>query len=66
LFFGLFQLGQEFFGVAVVIGDNVRGVAALWVDVGSRSAKIGLVYWIRGKEDRGKRGRDRKKDVIVG
>jgi hypothetical protein len=27
------------------------GGAVFWVDVGSKSAKIGLVYWIRGKED---------------
>ena len=38
----------------------------LRVDVGSKSAKIALVYWIRGKEDRGKRGRGRRKAVIVG
>src|SRR4030095_5122899 len=38
----------------------------LRVDVRSKSAKIGLVYWIRGEEDRGKRGRNRRKAVIVG
>jgi hypothetical protein len=37
----------------------------LRVDVRSKSAKIGLVYWIRGEEDRGKRGRGGKKDVDV-
>jgi hypothetical protein len=32
--------------------ENIwRGGAVLWVDVGSKSAKIGLVYWIRGEED---------------
>jgi hypothetical protein len=35
-----------------------RGGAVLWVDVGSKSAKIGLVYWIRGEENNRFQGRD--------
>jgi hypothetical protein len=35
-----------------------RSGAAFWVDVRSKSAKIGLVYWIRGNEDN-RRGREK-------
>jgi len=46
--------------------ENIwRGGAVLWVDVGSKRPNLAVLYWIRGKEDRGKRGRGRKKDVIV-
>jgi hypothetical protein len=39
------------------------GGAVLWVDVRSKSAKIGLVYWIRGKENN-RRGGENAVNVV--
>jgi hypothetical protein len=36
----------------ILFSENLwRGGAVLWVDVGSKSAKLSLLYWIRGEED---------------
>jgi hypothetical protein len=69
---GVFAAELKFF-------ENIwRGGAELWVDVGSKSAKFGYLYWIRGEEDNRRGGknrdrggservrvRDRRKAVIV-
>jgi len=60
-------INRDIFAAENYVLSNIwRGGAVLWVDAGSKSAKSGLLYWIRGKEDRGKRDRYRRKAVNVG